>query len=100
MRHRRVDRSLRGHVVPEGELRGTRRRNGQRGVMSEALARPERELEPRLEVEEGDGTVLELGADDALGPESQAVVVEAQRSLEVVDAEGDERDPGLHARSR
>jgi hypothetical protein len=40
--------------------------------------------------------VLELRAHDAFRPESEAVAIEADRALEVVDAEGDESDTGFH----
>ena len=48
--------------------------------MGEALARPERQTKTRLEVEEGDGAVLELLADDAVRREAEAVAVEVQRA--------------------
>jgi hypothetical protein len=65
--------------------------------MGDAVARPYPELQPALQLEERDRAVLELLADDALGLQAQAVAVEPQRPLQVVHAERDERDPGLHA---
>ncbi|MFG5408986.1 hypothetical protein ABXN37_13925 [Piscinibacter sakaiensis] len=42
--------------------------------------------------------MLEVLAHDAVGGQAEAVAVEAQRSVEVVDAEGDEGDAGAHGR--
>ena len=64
--------------------------------MRDVLLRPKRELQPRLQVEEDHGAMLEFRADDALRREPQAVAIEAHRALEIVDAEGDEGDARLH----
>jgi hypothetical protein len=56
------------------------------GVVREALARPERELETALELEKRHGAVLEFFADDALGLPAEAVAIEPHRALQVVDA--------------
>ena len=59
-------------------------------------ARPERELEAGLQVEEDDSAMLELLADDALRGQAEAVAVEDERPLQVVDAEGNEGDARFH----
>src|SRR5438128_2156246 len=83
-------------VVADGEVGRARRLGRQAGVAGDAGPRPERELQAGLQVEEGDGAVLELLADDALRRQAEAVAVEAQRPLQVVDAQGEHGDPRFH----
>jgi hypothetical protein len=64
--------------------------------VGDAFAEPEPELQARLQVEENDRAVLELLADDALGRQAQAIAIEAERPLQVVDADRDQGDPRLH----
>src|SRR5262245_50440485 len=97
--HDRVHLGLRSDVVPERELGRARPPGRYPGIVRNARARPERELEAGLEIEERYRAVLELRSDDALGLEAEAVAIEAQRPLEVVHAEGDEGDSRLHGRS-
>ena len=54
--------------------------------MRKARARPHRETQARLQIEEGDGAVLEFPADDAFGGKAEPVAVEGERAFEVVDA--------------
>src|SRR5438309_8009524 len=97
LRHYGIDFGFRGYVVREAELGCAPRTDCDARIMGEARARPERELESRLQIEERHGAMLELGADDAFGVQAQPVAVEPQRALEVVNAQGDERDARLHA---
>jgi hypothetical protein len=60
------------------------------------LAREGGELQPGLHLEEGDGAVFELLADDPGRGEAEAVAVEGDGAREVVDAEGKEGDAGFH----
>src|SRR5690606_25583396 len=69
-------------------------------VMREAGARPQGKAQARGKVEEGDGPVLELAADDAGRGPAQPVAVEGDGAVEVVDSEGDEGDACLHGGSR
>ena len=64
--------------------------HGQPGVARQALARPQRETHARLQIEEGDRAVLELLADDAFGVQAEAVTVEADRLLQIVNRQGDQ----------
>jgi hypothetical protein len=48
-----------------------------------------------LQIEEGDGPMLELAPDDAFGWKSE-VPVERERAFQVVDPDGEHRDPWLH----
>lgn len=64
--------------------------------MRKVVARPECEPEAGLQIEERDGAVLELLPDDAVGPEPQAIAVEAHGPLEIVDADGQDRNTRLH----
>src|SRR5215468_9884168 len=65
--HDGIDFLLASNVVTDRELGAAARRLRQSGIVCETLPRPDRELETLLQVEEGDGTVLELAPDDALG---------------------------------
>ena len=65
-------------------------------VVRKTDARPEREPEAFLQVEERDGAVFEFRADDALRREAQTVAIEAHRTLEIVHAKREHRDPCLH----
>ena len=67
--------------------------------MREARARPDGEAQATLEVEECDGAVLELLADDALGREAEAVAVERDRAMQVVHAQREHGDPWFHERT-
>jgi hypothetical protein len=69
---------------------------GEPGVARQALARPQRETQARLQIEERDRAVLELLADDAFGAQAEAVTVEADRFLEIVDAQRDQGYPGFY----
>jgi hypothetical protein len=69
---------------------------GQPGVARQALARPQRETQARLQIEEGDRAVLELLADDAFGAQAEAVTIEADRALQVADAQRDQGYPGSY----
>ena len=46
--------------------------------MRDALARPESQPEPCLQMDEDDGSMLELLADDAFGREAESVAVKSQ----------------------
>jgi hypothetical protein len=70
--------------------------DGKSGVMRQTGTRPERQLQARLQVEEGDRAMLEFPADDALRAEAESIAVEPHRPVQVVHPECDERDPRLH----
>ncbi len=52
-----------------------------------------------VHVEEDDGAVLELGADDPLGRQPQAVAVEGEGFLQIADAQRDDFDSRFHVDS-
>src|SRR6184192_2665396 len=82
LRHHGIDFGFQGYVVREAELGCAPRTDCDARIMGEARARPERELEARLQIKESDRAVLELRADDAFGLQAQPVAVEPQRALE------------------
>src|SRR5262245_32117006 len=94
--HHRIDFGLGSDVVPDAELRRARAAGRNPRVMGNALPRPERKLQPCLEIEERHCPIFELRADDSLRLEAEAVAVEADGPVQVVDAKSDERYPGLH----
>ena len=63
--------------------------------MGEARARPDRKLQACLQVEEGDGAMLELLTDDPLGRKAKAVPVERDGALKILDGKRDDRDAGF-----
>lgn len=87
--HDSVDLLLRGHVVTDGEFRGTWRLPRKAAIRRQTLAWPKRELKAGLKIEESDRTVLELGTDDALCAEAKTVAVEGNGAFEIVDSEGE-----------
>src|SRR6185312_17166002 len=93
-----VDLGPAGHRVPDAELAGLRLGQRDDGVFGELRARIYRQHEPAVEVEHrrgpvGNGLVaLELGTDQALGPEAQPVAVERQGPIEVIYRKGDDMD--------
>src|SRR5262245_32178989 len=97
--HHGVDFGLRSDVVGDAELGLAATAQGDAGIVGQAPARPERELQTGLEIEERDRPVFELRADDAFGLEAEPVAIELDRSLEVVDAECDEGYPRFHERA-
>ena len=73
--------------MAEGEFGGAGRLQRQAGVVRKAATRPQRQFQPGLQVDEDDGAVLELGADDAGCREAEAIAVEPQRTVEVIDGQ-------------
>src|SRR5947207_1501774 len=63
--HNGIYLGLASHVMAQGEFSGTSWRDGQAGVVREALARPEGQLESGLKVNEDHGPVLPFGTDDS-----------------------------------
>jgi hypothetical protein len=67
--------------------------------VGDAFARPDREPQTGLQVEEGHGPVLKLRAYNALRIEPKPVPIEPERLLQVIDADGDNGDSWLHVDS-
>src|SRR5690606_28970110 len=95
--HDGVDLVSRRNVVADRELGRRRSGDAQARVPRDALARPEREPEIRLEIEERDCPELELLANDAVGVEAEAIAIEAHRTIEIVNADRQHADSWLHA---
>jgi hypothetical protein len=84
------------HNMAQAQFGRAARAAGQASVVRQVHPRPDSELEAGLEVEECDSSMLELGADDPLGRKPKAVAVEHERPLQIIDAQGDQCDAGLH----
>lgn len=93
--HDGIDLRLAGDVVAQRELGRAATAERDAGIVRDVAAREERQLQARLQVEEGDGALLELRAEDALGRETQAVAIEADGRFEIVDAEGNDAERGV-----
>src|ERR1700722_18482777 len=99
-----VDLGPAGHHMPDAELAGLRRGQGDQGVFGQLGARIYRQHEPAVEVEHRRGPVgnslvaCELGTDQPFSLEAQPVAVERQGAVEVSYREGDDMDARLHGR--
>src|SRR5688572_23104339 len=93
--HHGVHFAFRRDIVCNGEISRVGLAEGYSGVVGNTLPRPERELESRPEIEEGNCAMLELGADDAWSDEPKTVAVKPKRPLKVIDTERNKRDARL-----
>src|SRR5438067_9465727 len=93
--------AARGQLT-EAEFSALRRAGGYCRVLGEFAARLEGEDEPALELEDDYCArrarllVYEVGGDDALRLQTEAVAIEDERTLEFVDGEGDDIETRLH----
>ena len=94
--HHGVDLDLARHIVADGEFGRAAAALRHRGVVGDVRALEDRELQAAGKLEEGDGAMLELGADDAFGRQAQAVAVESERRFEIIDAKRDDGDASFH----
>jgi hypothetical protein len=84
------------------ELASVWRADGHCGVLGEFGTRVEGEDEPALELEDDDCArrarvlVDEVGCDDAIRLQAEAVAIEDERAFEVVDPECDDVEAGFH----
>ena len=62
--------------------------------MGDAFSRPDCQLETCLQIEERHRTMLKLRAGNSFGFQTQAIPIEPQRPLQVIDSDGNESDPG------
>src|SRR5690606_16918078 len=83
-------------VVTQRQLGRARVGDGKPRIVCDTGPGPERDLQPVLEVEEHDGTMLVLRSDDALGLPAQAVAVEGEGALEVAHPESDYGESRSH----
>ena len=93
--HDHVDVFLRGDVVAERQLGGAGGSFEKPRVMCKACPRPDGKLKACLQVEEGHGTMFELLTDDPLGRKAEAVPVERDGALKILDGKRDDRDAGF-----
>ena len=82
--------------MAQGHFGRTRRTCGKPGVVRDAVAGPERQTKAGLQIDEHHSPVLELRADDAVGRKAETVTLEAQRRLEIVDAQREHGDSRFH----
>ena len=64
--------------------------------MRKAFSRPESQLQTSLQIKESNRTMFELFSDDAFGRETQAITVEANSPIEIINTQGNYSDAGLH----
>jgi hypothetical protein len=76
--------------VREAQVGCTSTAQRQPCVLRQARAGPESQPQSGLQVEEGDGSVLELVSDDSLRFQAESIPIETHGALQVVDAERDQ----------
>ena len=54
--------------------------------MRKAFSRPKCEFQTSLQIKEGNRSILELQSDNAVGFETQALTVEANSPIQIIDA--------------
>ena len=94
--HHRVDLFLGGDIVADRDGTQPAGGRGDPRFLGERCAGIERQDQPARELEEGDGAVIELLPDDALGRQAEAVAVVGRGALEIVDGQGKQGDLGLY----
>jgi hypothetical protein len=98
----RVDLVLARNDLADAELTGLRTLQRNAGVLRQLRPRPDGQDESALQLEHRDGAcgalvvAREFGAEDARRIEPEAVAVERERPLEIVDRERDDIDAGFH----
>src|SRR5436190_19053450 len=95
--HEGVDFLFRPYQMTQRELRGAGRCRSDAGVFGERRTRIERERRTPFHLDEHDRAILELGADDPLGVEPEAVAIKPERAVQIGDCDGDDIEAGLHA---
>jgi hypothetical protein len=76
--------------MSDSEFGGTDAAHGKTAITENALTWPQCQLQPVLHIEEDDGAVVEFLADDAFGLHAEAVTIEPEGLLQIVNAEGDD----------
>ena len=90
LRHERIDFGPGADVVRQREAGGAGVAERNARIVGKAGAWPDRQLQPGLQVEKGDGTMFKLAADDSFTGQTEAVAVEAQCPFKVINGERDE----------
>jgi hypothetical protein len=67
--------------------------------MGNVVSRPYGELQTVLQLEERDGSMFELSADDSTRGEPEAVAVESESAVQIVDAQRNDGDAWFHMRT-
>jgi len=95
--HHGIHFGLRGDIVADAEFRGAGFVQRQARVFRQALARPDREFEIGLQIEERYCANLDLRADDPLCGQSESVAIKPQRLFQIVHADREQADARFHA---
>ena len=99
LRHDRIHFCLARDIVTERALSRASRTQWHLGFMGDRCARPDGQLQAMLKFKEGDGAMLILRADDALRRQTEPIAIKPQRPFQIVNTEGNDRDPWLHSRT-
>jgi hypothetical protein len=89
LRHDCIDLGFGRNIVPEREFSGTPFRERNPRIMGDARARPKRQLQAGLQVEERDRAMFEFRADDSVRLQSKTVAIKANGALQIINADSD-----------
>jgi hypothetical protein len=78
--------------VANAKFGGTSVRPRDSGIDSKVAPREDSQLQSRLQIKEGDSTMFEFFPHYSLSREAQAISIEFDRSLQVVDTQCKHRD--------
>jgi hypothetical protein len=97
--HNRIHFGFACDIVAKRKFCSASRTKRNFGFMGERCAGPNGEFQAMLKFKEGDGSMLELRADDALRRQTEPIAIEPQRPLQIVDTKRNDRDPRLYSRT-
>ena len=97
--HNRIHFGFARDIVTERALCRASRTKRNFGFMGERCTGANGEFQAMLKIKEGDGAMLILRADDALRRQTEPIAIKPQRPFQIVNTEGNDRDPRLHSRT-
>src|ERR671911_338681 len=75
------------HVMPDRKLGRTMSSFGNVRVMSNAVSRPNRELQTRLQIKKSDSAIFKLSTNNPLRRKSKSISIKLQRFFQIVYAQ-------------
>lgn len=94
--HHQVNFFFAADIVSQGKVRRTGSLNRQVSIVSDACAWPQSQLDPVLKLKEDHRSILKFLPDDPLCWQTETVSIEAQRPVQIIDAQGNDRNVWFH----
>jgi hypothetical protein len=98
--HHRIHRCGTGHVVPQAAFGRTCRSDRKARVMGEISARPEREPQPALELEERYRAMRKLLTHNPRRWPAEPIAIERDSPREIINSEGEDGEIRVHGEAR